>query len=381
MTSASEALRVSVIGVGQRGGLYARALAGGEIPGAVLASVCDIDVTRLEPFAGVRCFSDARELLTSGGHDAVVIATPHSEHADVAALALELGQHVFLEKPIGVDKAECEGLLAAFEQRPRREQVFATALVLRADPRFVRLRSLLQGGELGALRRIAWILTDSFRSDAYYRASDWRGTWRGEGGGLLMNQCLHQLDLWQWLFGVPRSVHAFLGFGRFHDIEVEDQVTAYFEQPGGATGVFVATTGEAPGTNRLEVAGDLGKVVIEGDSLAHYRNAASTVELIRSAGPKTGRPPASYRETEYVRPERHHVSSLANFVAAARGSAELLAPGVEGASSVELANALYLSAFQGRTVTLPIDADEFRSARLSRIADDEALEDCRRTAE
>ncbi len=381
MTSPSEALRVSVIGVGQRGGLYARALSDGEIPGAVLAPVCDIDVSRLEPFSGVQRCSDARALLTSGAADAVVFATPHTEHAEVAALALEPGQHVFLEKPIGVDKAECERLLAAYERRPRREQVFATALVLRADPRFVRLRSLIKGGELGVVRRINWILTDSFRSDAYYRASGWRGTWRGEGGGILMNQCLHQLDLWQWLFGVPRSVHAFLGFGSLHDIEVEDQVTAYFEQPGGATGVFVATTGEAPGTNRLEVAGDLGKVVIEGDSLTHYRNATSTLELIRSAAPRTGRAPVSLSETEYVRPERHHVSSLANFVAAARGSTELLAPGVEGASSVELANALYLSAFQQRSVSLPIDADEFQRARLQRIALDESTADCRRTAE
>lgn len=381
MTSPSEGLRVSVLGVGQRGDLYARALADGEVPGAVLASVCDVDVTRLERFAGVRRFADARELLAAPEHEAVVIATPHADHAEVAARALELGLHVFLEKPIGVDKAECDGLLAAYEQRPRREQVFATALVLRADPRFVRLRSLLRGGELGTLRRITWIVTDSLRSDAYYRDSRWRGTWRGEGGGMLMNQCLHQLDLWQWLFGVPRSAHAFLGFGRFHDIEVEDQVTAYFEQPGGATGVFVATTGEAPGTNRLEVAGDLGKVVIEGESLALYRNATSTLELIRSGGPRTGRSPASYSETTYVRPERHHVSSLANFVAAARGRAEPLAPGVEGAASVELANALYLSAFEGRTVTLPVDAAELRSARLSRIAHHEAVEHCRRTAE
>jgi predicted dehydrogenase len=381
MASPSEGLRVSVIGVGQRGSLYAHALSDGEIPGAVLASVCDVDVTRLEPFYGVPRFASALDLLASETQDAVVIATPHSEHAAVAMRALELGLHVFLEKPIGVDKAECAGLIAAYEQRPRREQVFATALVLRADPRFVRLRALLRSGELGVVRRVAWIITDSFRSDAYYRMSDWRGTWRGEGGGILMNQCLHQLDLFQWLFGMPGSVHAFLGFGRLHDIEVEDQVTAYFEQPSGATGVFVATTGEAPGTNRLEVAGDLGKVVIEGDSLAHYRNATSTLELIRSAGPKVGRPPASYSETEYARPERHHVASLANFVAATRGGAELLAPGVDGASSVELANALYLSAFQGRTVTLPVDTEELRSARLSRIARDEALASCRRIAE
>lgn len=381
MTSPGEALRVSVIGVGQRGGLYARALLDDEIPRARLAALCDVDAARLEPFGGVPHFSDAGALLASGAHDAVVIATPHSEHAEVAVRALELGLHVFLEKPIGIDKAECRRLLDAYERRPRREQVFATALVLRADPRFVRLRAMLRGGELGALHRIAWILTDGFRSDAYYRSSGWRGTWRGEGGGILMNQCLHQLDLWQWLFGVPRSVHAFLGFGRFHDIEVEDQVTAYFEQPGGATGVFVATTGEAPGTNRLEVAGDLGKVVIEGDSLVHYRNAASTVELVRSAGPKAGRPPASIFESQFARPERHHVSSLSNFIAAALSGSEPLAPGVEGASSVELANALYLSAFQGRTVNLPIDADEFRCARSLRVANDEALGDCRRTAE
>jgi predicted dehydrogenase len=381
MASLGKALRVGVIGVGQRGGLYAEALRDGEVPGATLAGVCDIDPTRLEGFSAVPCFSDERRLLASGGLDAVVIATPHSDHAAKAELSFELGLHVLSEKPIGIDKAECERVLLAYERRPRREQVFATALVMRADPRFARLHELVHGGELGPVRRIAWIVTDCFRSDAYYRASGWRGTWRGEGGGILLNQCLHQLDLFQWLFGMPRSVHAFLGFGRFHDIEVEDQVTAYFEQADGATGVFVASTGEAPGTNRLEVVGELGKVVIEGDSLVHHENATSTAELIRSAGPRSARPPTSCEETRYSRPVRHHVSVLRNFADAARGSAPLLSPGVEGAKSVELANALYLSAFESRTVALPIDAMTFRDARLLRIARDESAEDCRRIAE
>jgi predicted dehydrogenase len=381
MASSGKALRVGVIGVGQRGRLYAESLREGEVPGATLARVCDTDPTKLEGFADVERFSDDEGFFAAGALDAVVIATPHFEHASTAALSLELGLHVLLEKPIGIDKAECERVLLAYERRPRREQVFATALVLRADPRFERLHALVHGGELGPVRRIAWIVTDSFRSDAYYRASGWRGTWRGEGGGILLNQCLHQLDLFQWLFGMPRSVHAFLGFGRFHDIEVEDQVTAYLEQADGATGVFVASTGEAPGTNRLEVVGELGKVVIEGDSLAHYKNATSTAELIRSAGPRTRPSPTSYAQSQYSRPVRHHVSVLRNFIDAARDGAALLSPGVEGAKSVELANALYLSAFESRTVTLPIDAEAFRAARLLRIASDEAAEDCRRIAE
>jgi predicted dehydrogenase len=381
MASSGQALRVGVIGVGQRGRLYAESLREGEVPGATLARVCDTDATKLEGFTDAERFSDHKEFFAAGALDAVVIATPHFEHASAAALSLELGLHVLVEKPIGIDKAECERVLLAYERRPRREQVFATALVLRADPRFERLHALICGGELGPVRRFAWIVTDSFRSDAYYRASGWRGTWRGEGGGILMNQCLHQLDLVQWLFGMPRSVHAFLGFGRFHDIEVEDQVTAYLELSDGATGVFVASTGEAPGTNRLEVVGELGKVVIEGDSLAHYKNATSTAELIRSAGPRTSPSPTSYAQSQYSRPVRHHVSVLRNFTDAARDGAALLSPGVEGAKSVELANALYLSAFESRTVTLPIDAEAFRVARLSRIASAEAAEDCRRIAE
>jgi predicted dehydrogenase len=381
MASSARTLRIGVIGVGQRGGLYAEALRDGEVRGATLAGVCDIDPARLHGFPAVPRFGDAKDLVVKGALDAVVIATPHSEHAATAVLSLELGLHVLLEKPIGIDKGECERVLLAYERRPRREQVFATALVLRADPRFERLHALVRGGELGPVRRIAWIVTDSFRSDAYYRASGWRGTWRGEGGGLLLNQCLHQLDLFQWLFGMPRSVHAFLGFGRFHDIEVEDQVTAYFEQADGATGVFVASTGEAPGTNRLEVSGELGKVVIEGDLLAHHKNSTATAELIRSSGPRSSRPPTSYAEAQYERPVRHHVPLLQNFVEAARDGAALVSPGIEGAKSVELANALYLSAFESRTVTLPIDAGAFRGARLLRIANGEAAEECRRIAE
>ncbi|MEI9953044.1 MAG: Gfo/Idh/MocA family oxidoreductase [Pseudomonadota bacterium] len=359
-------LRIAVVGVGNVGTSHARQLLLGKVRRATLAAVCDNNPEALTRFASVPAFASQSALIAAGLADAVLIATPHYDHCPLAIEALTAGLHVLVEKPLAVHKADALQMLAAYERRPKPSQLFAEMLVLRSDPRFLYLRALIESGELGALRRMHWVITDCLRTDAYYRSSGWRATWRGEGGGVLLNQCPHSLDLWQWLFGMPARVHAFCGFGRMHEIAVEDQVTAYLEYEGGTNGVFVASTGEAPGSNRLEVVGDLGTVIVERDGLKVTRNATSTLELLRTGPARVL--PASAPSEEI--PLSHAASPLTgmiqNFVNAILEGDELIAPASEGLAGVELANAMIYSGITQQTVQLPLDPALY-AAELARL--------------
>lgn len=361
------AVRIAVVGVGNVGKRHARELSLGKVRGATLSAVCDPDPGALVGFGDVPGFSTQSQLLAAELADAVLIATPHYDHTPLAIEALTAGMHVLVEKPLAVHKADALRMLAAYERRSNPKPVFAEMLVLRTDPRFVRLREMIEGGELGPLRRMHWTITDCLRTDAYYRSGGWRATWAGEGGGVLLNQCPHNLDLWQWLFGMPARVHAFCGFGRRHPIAVEDEVTAYLEYDSGTNGVFIASTGEAPGSNVLEVVGDLGSVLVERHGLKVTRNGTSTLELLRTGAARVS--PANVWSERI--PLEHGPSPLTgmiqNFVNAILEGEALVAPASEGLSGVELANAMIYSGITRQTVELPLDPALYATelARLS----------------
>jgi len=352
-------VRVGVVGVGSMGVLHARDLLAGKVRGAELRAVCDIDPAALAEWRALPCFSDHAELVRSGLVEAIVIATPHYEHTPISITALEQGLSVLTEKPLAVHKADCQRMIHAYERRPHAEQVFAEMFNQRTNPRYQKLRAMVQGGELGKIHRINWIITDWFRSEAYYRSGGWRATWRGEGGGVLLNQCPHNIDLWQWIFGMPARVRAFCGFGRFHEIEVEDEVTAFLEYESGATGVFVTSTGEAPGTNRLEVAGERGKVVLENESFSFTQNQMPTGEYSRTTSERYGKPKTEQIAVTVPAGGTQHVGIMQNFVDAILTGMELIAPATEGILSVELANAMIYSALKSEMVALPLDGDAY----------------------
>jgi predicted dehydrogenase len=276
-------------------------------------------------------------------------------------MALAAGLHVLVEKPISVHKADCERLIAAHRNE---RQVFAAMFNQRTDPAYRRIRALVGDGELGEIRRLNWIITDWFRTAAYYASGGWRATWAGEGGGVLLNQCPHNLDLLQWMFGLPVRVRAFCHFGRYHDIEVEDDVTAYLEFANGATGVFIASTGEAPGTSRLEVAAEGGRVVYERDELRFARNAVPMSEFSRTAPQAFARPECADCVVPLSDHGGQHNEILQNFADAILDGQPLIAPAREGIRSVELANAMLMSTWLDRTVELPLDGARY--ARLLR---------------
>ncbi len=359
-------VRMGVIGVGGMGSYHAGYLGEGKIQRAELAAVCDIDPARLTRFDGVvPTFQDSGALIRSGLVDAVMIATPHYGHTTIGIDALEQGLHVLVEKPISVHKADAARLIAA---HTRPGQQFAAMFNQRTDPHYIKVKQLLESGELGELVRVNWVITDWFRTDAYYASGGWRATWGGEGGGVLLNQCPHQLDLLQWMCGMPVKVHAFCGFGKWHHIEVDDQVTAYFEYANGATGVFVTTTGEAPGTNRLEIAGERGKLVVEHNALTFTRNEVPMSEFRQAA--KSGfEQPTTWQCAISVHGNGgQHQAVTQNYVDAILDGTPLIAPAAEGIRSVELANAMLYSAFTGGTVALPLDGEAYEAELQRRIA-------------
>jgi predicted dehydrogenase len=363
----SQKIRLGIIGLGNMGNVHCRLVQ--KIPAFELAAVCDSEpdrLARIQRKYGVAAFDDVDVMLASRLCDAVLIATPHFSHTTIGVRALKLGYHVMVEKPISVHKADAEKLIRAHTDP---EQVFAAMFNQRTNPAYARIRQMIGSGELGTLRRVQWTITDWFRSQAYYDSGGWRATWAGEGGGVLLNQCPHQLDLLQWMFGMPERVHAFCQVGKHHDIEVEDEVTAYLTYPGGATGVFTTTTGEAPGTNRLEVATDRGLLVY--DTRHRYleliRNEKTVTEAI-AENRGFEKPDSTVEKIRIPGEGRQHAGVLENFARAIRGEAELIAPAREGIHSVELANAMLYSSWRGNAVELPISARGYAAQLKKRIA-------------
>lgn len=338
----------------------------GEVPGCALAAVCDIDPAKLALHSDLPGFADAGELVRSGKVDALLIATPHASHLPIGRAALRAGLHVLVEKPVAVHVADAKKLIAA-HRNPR--QVFAAMFNQRTDPLFQKVRALVQGGALGEIRRVQWTITDWFRSQAYYDSGGWRATWAGEGGGVLINQCVHNIDLFQWMFGMPVNVRALSSFGLHHDIEVEDDVSAIFEFANRAHGVLVVSTGEAPGVNRLEVSGDLGRLTCEDRRLVFLRNESGTAEYIRTSPEAYLRPPAWRVEIPVSGPPvNQHREVLANFVRAIRHGDPLVAPAAEGLKSLQIIEAIQLASCENRTLAIPVSTARYGAFLRARIA-------------
>src|SRR6266481_1403685 len=306
-----KSVRLGIIGLGNMGVGHADNIMSGKVNRCEITAVCDPAPEKIARFPHAKGFIRSEELIRSDAVNAVLIATPHFDHTVSGIDALQAGLHVLVEKPISAHKADGERLIAA-QKDPK--LVFAVMFQQRTDPCYQKVRELIRGGELGRIRRINWIITNWFRTEAYYKLGSWRATWAGEGGGVLTNQCTHNLDLFQWFFGMPKRVRGFCGVGRYHDIEVEDDVTAYFEYADGATAVFITSTGEAPGTNRLEITAERGRLVYENDALTFLRNAVPTSEFSRTSPKMFDAPPRQEIQIPLSGHGGQHVEILQNFL-------------------------------------------------------------------
>lgn len=354
-------LRLGIIGVGNIGSAHCRNILSGKTPEIRLSAVADRDGSRRAWAKGIlpegtKLFSEGSELIASGTCDAVLIAVPHYQHPGLAVLAFSKGLHVLCEKPAGVYTKQVRQMNKA---AVKSGLTFGMMFNQRTNCIYRKMHEMVRGGELGEIKRVNWIITDWYRTQIYYDSGDWRATWAGEGGGVLLNQCPHQLDLLWWICGMPERVRAFCHEGKWHDIEVEDDVTAYLEYPNGATGVFVTSTADAPGTNRFEITAELGKLVCEDGKLTLFRLDENERTFCRTAKDGFAQPgcTVSKVETDGLNPQ--HAGVLNAFAAHILHGVPLIADGTEGINGLTLSNAMHLSGWLHKTVEIPFDEDLF----------------------
>lgn len=365
-----EKVRFGIIGIGKMGSLHCLRFTHGLIKNGTLAAVCDISPERKEwaeknlKAKGVEFFDDYKSLIDSGKVDAVLVATPHYDHPVIATYALSKGLHTLIEKPAGVYTKAIRELNEYAATKP--ELTFGIMYNQRTNKLYRFAKELVETGRLGEMKRINWIITNWYRPQAYYNQGGWRGTWAGEGGGVLINQCPHQLDLFQWLGGMPSMIRGYAKVGRNRDINVENDVTAYMEYPNGATGVFITSTHDFPGTNRLEIDGDKGKIVIENNKLVFTE--LEVAESVFNATNKKFMPSIPSHKTVkrmsklgelMMNVFGQHTGIINNFTNHIIDGEPLIAPGAEGIRGLTISNAIHLSSWTGEAVELPIDEDKF----------------------
>ena len=350
---------------------HAKYLIEGQVSGAVLTAISDVSPERLAAAKaqwgeGIRGFESASDMFRSGLIDGVLLCTPHYDHPRQAIEALGCGLHVLVEKPAGVYTKQVREMN---EAAARSGKVFGIMYNQRTNPLYAKLKDLIASGELGEIRRTNWIITNWYRPQAYYDSGGWRATWAGEGGGVLINQDPHQLDLWQWTTGLkPARMRAFCGFGKHRDIEVENDVTAYVEYENGATGVFVTSTFECPGTNRYEISADRGKIVIENDNMTFWRLRQPESEFNRTNKESFAQPEVWKFDVPIAPGGSQHKEITQNWTDAILKGTPLLAPGEEGIHGLTLSNAMLLSAWTDDWVEFPIDEELFYEKLQERIA-------------
>jgi len=363
-------VRYGLIGYGKIGSQHVKQLLAGAVPECDLTAVADIDPARLEAAkkdigGNLLTFNSAEELIASGKVDAIHICTPHYFHPVYAIAGLKAGLHVLVEKPAGVYTKQVKEMNAVAAKTDR---VFGVMFNQRTMPVYQKARELIQSGELGEITRTNWIITNWFRSQSYYDQGGWRATWAGEGGGVLLNQNPHNLDLFQWICGMPSRVKSVVYYGKHRKIEVEDDVYAIFEYPNGATGCYITTIADSPGTNRLEICGDKGKIVVEDNKLMFYRLRQSISEFNREYKGGIGQPECWKIEVPLKGTYTSHMGIIQNFCDAILKGTKLIAPGEEGINALEISNAIHLSSWQGENwVSIPVDDDLFYNKLQEKI--------------
>lgn len=356
-------VRIGIIGFGHIGSQHARDILQGKTPLLELCAVADTDSERLELAKSMfgdklKTFHTASELIESGSVDGVIVSVPHYFHPSIAIDAMEHGIHVLVEKPAGVYTKQVRKMDACAKVHP--ELVYAIDFNQRTNPIYKKVRELIQSGELGEMRRVIWIITNWYRSQSYYDQGGWRATWDGEGGGVLLNQNPHNLDLWQWMCGMPMRIKSTVYYGKHRNIDVEDDLYAVAEYPNGATGAYITTVADAPGTNRLEIDGDRGQIVVENDEILFRRLRQSESEFNKTYKKGLGKPEVWDCRIPVNGKYESHPGIMNNFADCILKGAVPIAPGYEGMKGLQISNAIHLSSWtNGDWVDIPVDEDRF----------------------
>ena len=365
-------IKLGIIGFGNMGTGHTSNIMGGNCPEVELVAICDKNSARIEfgknkyPDANITYFTDAIEMLDSGLIDSCLVAVPHYDHTKYSIECMKRGIHVMCEKPAGVYTRQVREMIAESEKHP--EVVFGMMFNQRTNPVYRKMHELVHSGKYGEIRRTNWLITNWYRSQAYYNSSDWRATWAGEGGGVLLNQCPHQLDLWQWICGMPVKVQSKIKYGAWHDIEVDDDVTTFVEYENGATGVFITTTGDGKGSNRFEVQMDGAKLVVEDDKLTVTEFEMKESEFTKTNTEVFGSIKTHDLPIEIESKNPQHIGVVNAWAGKILHGTPLIAEGAEGLKGVILSNAMHLSDFLGKEIELPFDEDLYYEELMKRVA-------------
>ena len=372
-------VKFGIIGVGNMGSSHLRSFLERRIENGIVTAVADTDPQRLEgavamlakyrekdeTLPDIATYADADEMIASADIDAVLVAVPHYDHPRYAITAMQKGRHVMCEKPAGVYTLQVKEMIAEADRHP--ELKFGMMFNQRTNCVYRKMKEILASGELGEIKRTSWIITNWYRPAAYYNSGAWRATWSGEGGGVLLNQCPHNLDLWQWICGMPKKVLTKMHFGKWHDLEVEDDVTTYVEYENGATGTFVTTTGDAPGTNRFEVVCDGGTLICDGNTIVLKKLEMPESEFTKVNTAPFGSPKVTTVTLETDGRSDQHIGVLNAFVSAITEGKPMVADGREGIFGLTLSNAMHLSAWLGKEIELPFDEALFKELLMERV--------------
>ncbi|MBR2812817.1 MAG: Gfo/Idh/MocA family oxidoreductase [Solobacterium sp.] len=355
-------MRCALIGLGVMRKKYALMLDSQEVKGLSLAAVVcrsDDSVQWANDHLHIsdRVFRNEDELYChSELFDAVLIVTPDKLHPQMTIRALAEGKHVMCDKPPGILYADAEKMQETAE---RNGLVYALMCHQRTFPAHMRVRQLLREGAVGSIRRVLLVNSMFFRTPAYHASSPWRSSWKGEGGGALINQGYHILDFCTDLFGLPETVYAMIPFGKYNAFLVDDEATVLMEYPDRMTGTFIISTGERYPVDRLEILGTEGSLILEGNHLRLTRFSQDT----EGCGQQV-------IEEDHARETKPYHIMLENFAEAINSGTSLIASGKEGIGVLQLINAAYLSAWAEKKVTLPVDADAYTACLKQKEAEE-----------
>lgn len=371
-------VRFAVIGMGPIGSMHVDNLMAGKIPDAEIVCACEQRPVNDPKYASLKIYPDVDQMLAAGGFDAVIVSTPSFTHFPLAKKCLEAGFHTLVEKPIALCTSDAIELC---DFTKKCGKTCAIMLNQRTTPLYARIKELVERGEIGEINRVSWTMSNWYRPDIYFASSPWRGTWKGEAGGALINQSIHNIDIWAWVFGMPKSLRAWCKFGKYHNIEVEDEVVCRMELANGSNATFITSTGEYPGANRLEIAGDKAFVVAENDILTITRFVDSSLsDYTKNTVYMFGSPDTETQVEKFDSKGEQHVGVLKNFAEALEGRGTLGFDGMQGELSLELANAMLLSAWTDSAVSLPLDHARYKKMLGEKIATSKLRDNPRRDA-
>jgi predicted dehydrogenase len=348
-------LRIGLVGLGTMGrGHLSKETA---LPEVQIVGVADVDPAAVQSASqtyGLPGYSSYQELIENGNCEAILIATPHPFHAPIAQYAARHGLHILSEKPIAVTVAEADAMLDAAKKAG---VLLGVMFQTRTEPWFKATHDLLASGVIGPIYRSVIVASHWYRTQAYYDSGSWRGTWTGEGGGVLMNQSPHSLDMFIWLGGKPTRVLARTST-RFHRIEVEDTAEALIDYGGDHTGYLYTSTAEWPGDDRYEFSGERGKLVVNGRSVRLYRATERVQDTIDHLA-VWGKPTGAWEEIPVEGEPPGHAAVVVQFARAVRLGEPLVATGEDGVNSLELGNAIMLSGDLNQAVDLPLNRNAY----------------------